>query len=85
MRSRRASATSGTSRRRQAKATPRCRCACTTGTSALTRDTVAVAHGGTLRGLMVQLGIAPPEEAPFLDVAQGVVYVIEPGRVNRYG
>jgi len=34
---------------------------------------------------MVQLGIAPAAEAPFRDVAQGVVYVIEPGRVNRYG
>jgi probable phosphoglycerate mutase len=51
----------------------------------LTRDTVAVAHGGTFRGLMVQLGLAPAAEAPFRDVAQGVVYVIEPGRVNRYG
>jgi broad specificity phosphatase PhoE len=37
---------------------------------ALTRDTVAVAHGGTLRGLVVQLGIASPEEAPFLDIAR---------------
>ena len=51
---------------------------------ALTRDTVAVAHGGTLRGLVVQLGIAPPEEAPFLDIAQGVVYVIRPGSMSRY-
>lgn len=51
---------------------------------ALTRDTVAVAHGGTLRGLVVQLGIASPEEAPFLDIAQGVVYVIRPGSMTRY-
>ena len=51
---------------------------------ALTRDTVAVAHGGTLRGLVVQLGIASPEEAPFLDIAQGVVYVIRPGSMSRY-
>lgn len=51
---------------------------------ALTRDTVAVAHGGTLRGLVVQLGIASPEEAPFLDIAQGVVYVIQPGSMTRY-
>lgn len=51
---------------------------------ALTRDTVAVAHGGTLRGLLVQLGIASKEEAPFLDIAQGVVYVIQAGSMSRY-
>ncbi len=51
---------------------------------ALTRDTVAVAHGGTLRGLIVQLGIASKEEAPFLDVKQGVVYVIRDGSMSRY-
>lgn len=50
----------------------------------LSRNTVAVAHGGTLRGLAVQLGIATPHEAPFLDIAQGVVFVIEPGRMSRY-
>jgi probable phosphoglycerate mutase len=50
----------------------------------LTRDTVAVAHGGTFRGLIVQLGIASAQEAPFLDVAQGVVYVIQPGSMARY-
>ena len=51
----------------------------------LSRDTVAVAHGGTFRGLIVQLGIASAAEAPFLDVAQGVVYLIEPGRMSRHG
>ena len=50
----------------------------------LVRDTVAVAHGGTLRGLIVQLGIATPEDAPHLDIAQGVVYVIADGRMSRY-
>lgn len=50
----------------------------------LTRDTVAVAHGGTLRGLVVQLGIASREEAPFLEIAQGVVYAIQPGSMTRY-
>ena len=50
----------------------------------LARDTVAVAHGGTLRGLAVQLGIASPAEAPFLDIAQGVVFVIQPGSMTRY-
>jgi broad specificity phosphatase PhoE len=52
---------------------------------ALVRHTVVVAHGGTLRGLVVQLGIASPEEAPFLDIAQGVVYMIAPGSLSRYG
>ena len=50
----------------------------------LTRDTVAVAHGGTFRGLIVQLGLAAEQEAPFLDVAQGVVYVIQQGSMARY-
>jgi len=50
----------------------------------LERDTVAVAHGGVLRGLIVQLGICPAEEAPFLDIGQGVVYAIRPGRMSRH-
>jgi broad specificity phosphatase PhoE len=50
----------------------------------LTRDTVAVAHGGTFRGLIVQVGLASEQEAPFLDVAQGVVYVIQQGSMARY-
>jgi len=52
---------------------------------ALSRDTVAVAHGGTLRGLIVQLGIRPAEEAPHLDIGQGVVYVIRDATLSRYG
>ncbi len=51
----------------------------------LRRDTVAVAHGGVLRGLVVQLGIFSAEEAPFLDIGQGVVYVIRSGTMSRYG
>ena len=50
----------------------------------LDRDTVAVAHGGTLRGLIVQLGIASKDEAPFLDITQGTVYVIRDGSMARY-
>lgn len=50
----------------------------------LTRNTVAIAHGGTLRGLIVQLGIASVEEAPFLDIGQGVVYAIRDGTLARY-
>jgi len=53
----------------------------------LQRDTVAVAvaHGGTLRGLIVQLGIYSAEEALFLDIGQGVVYAIRGGSMSRYG
>ena len=50
----------------------------------LTRDTVAIAHGGTARGLMAYLGIAKPAAAPLLDIAQGVVYVFEGDKLTRY-
>lgn len=50
----------------------------------LTRDTVAVAHGGTARGLMAHLGIAKPAAAPLVDIAQGVVYVFQGGELTRY-
>ena len=53
--------------------------------NSLDRDTVAVAHGGVLRGLIVQLGIASAKDAPFLDIDQGVIYVICPGTMSRYG
>jgi probable phosphoglycerate mutase len=51
---------------------------------ALPRDTVAVAHGGTARGLLAYLGIAKPAAAPLVDIAQGVVYVFEGSRMTRY-
>jgi probable phosphoglycerate mutase len=47
-------------------------------------DTVAVAHGGTLRGLIVRLGIMSAQEAPMLDIAQGAVYLIADGQMTRY-
>lgn len=50
----------------------------------LSRDTVVVAHGGTLRGLIVQLDIAGWDNAPYLDVSQGVVYTLRPGHIARY-
>jgi probable phosphoglycerate mutase len=50
----------------------------------LARDSVVVAHGGVLRGLLVQLGLSSPAEAPFLDITQGVVFAIEPGNIARY-
>ena len=49
----------------------------------VTRDAVVVAHGGTARGLIALLGIAPPERAPLLDIDQGVVYLLAPGRMTR--
>jgi probable phosphoglycerate mutase len=49
-----------------------------------TRDTVAVAHGGTLRGLIVALGIMSSADAPVLDIAQGVIYLIADGQMTRY-
>lgn len=52
--------------------------------ASLTRDTVVVAHGGTLRGLLVHLGIAAPEVAPHLDIRQGVVYRIADGAMAIY-
>jgi probable phosphoglycerate mutase len=52
--------------------------------ASLTRDTVVVAHGGTLRGLLVHLGLATPEVAPHLDIRQGVVYRIAEGAMAVY-
>ena len=42
-------------------------------------DTVTVAHGGTMRALMVALGIATPVEASEIPIGQGVVYVFSEG------
>lgn len=50
----------------------------------LSRDAVVVAHGGTARGLMAYFGIAHAAAAPLIDIAQGVVYVFEDGRLARY-
>jgi broad specificity phosphatase PhoE len=48
-------------------------------------DTVAVAHGGTMRALMVALGIAAPVEAAETPIGQGVVYVFNGGGLKKYG
>jgi broad specificity phosphatase PhoE len=50
----------------------------------LTADTVAVAHGGTARALMVLLGIETPESAADLTIEQGVVYVFRDGGLAKY-
>jgi probable phosphoglycerate mutase len=51
----------------------------------LTSDTVAVAHGGTMRALMVATGVATTAEAVEAQVEQGVVYVFAGGALSKYG
>jgi broad specificity phosphatase PhoE len=47
-------------------------------------DTVAVAHGGTARALMVALGIETPASAADLTIEQGAVYVFADGGLEKY-
>jgi broad specificity phosphatase PhoE len=50
----------------------------------LSADTVAVAHGGTARALMVALGIETPASAADLLIEQGAVYVFRDGGLKKY-
>ena len=50
----------------------------------VTVDTVAVAHGGTARALMVALGFETPASAADLAIAQGAVYVFGDGGLTKY-
>ena len=50
----------------------------------VTKDTVAVAHGGTARTLMVALGFETPHSAADLLIEQGVVYLFCEGRLAKY-
>ena len=50
----------------------------------LKADTVAVAHGGTGRALMVALGIETPQSAAELTIEQGAVYVFNDGALSKY-
>jgi broad specificity phosphatase PhoE len=50
----------------------------------LSRDIVAVAHGGTARALMVFLGFETPHSAADLYVEQGTVYVFGSGGLAKY-
>ena len=50
----------------------------------LAADTVAVAHGGTARALMVALGIETPRSAADLLIEQGAVYVFRDGGLRKY-
>ena len=47
-------------------------------------DTVAVAHGGTARALMVALGLETPASAADLTIEQGAVYVFRDGGLRKY-
>jgi broad specificity phosphatase PhoE len=47
-------------------------------------DTVAVAHGGTARALMVALGMETSASAADLTIEQGAVYVFGEGRLKKY-
>lgn len=50
----------------------------------LSGDTVAVAHGGTMRALMVALGAESTENAADRYIEQGVVYVFEGNKLAKY-
>src|ERR1700709_2031311 len=50
----------------------------------LLADTVAVAHGGTARALMVALGIETPASAADLTIEQGAGYVFADGGLNKH-
>jgi probable phosphoglycerate mutase len=52
--------------------------------ASVTADTVAVAHGGTARALMVALGIETPISAADLTIEQGAVYVFRDGGLRKY-
>jgi broad specificity phosphatase PhoE len=50
----------------------------------LAADTVAVAHGGTARALMVELGFETEQSAADLFIEQGAVYVFGDGSLTKY-
>jgi len=50
----------------------------------LAADTIAVAHGGTARALMVVLGLETPDSAADLTIEQGAVYVFGDGGLRKY-
>jgi broad specificity phosphatase PhoE len=52
--------------------------------NSVTTDTVTVAHGGTMRALMVVLGTATEIEAAETPIGQGVVYVFRDGVLRKY-
>jgi probable phosphoglycerate mutase len=52
--------------------------------NSLREDTVAVAHGGTARALMVALGIETSDSAADLTIEQGAVYVFADSGLDKY-
>jgi probable phosphoglycerate mutase len=50
----------------------------------LRADTVAVAHGGTARALMVSLGLETPASAADLLIEQGALYVFRGDGLTKY-
>ncbi|ERF83899.1 histidine phosphatase family protein [Bradyrhizobium viridifuturi] len=50
----------------------------------VTSDTVAVAHGGTARALMVALGFETAASAADLTIEQGAVYVFGPAGLQKH-
>jgi len=50
----------------------------------LTGDTVAVAHGGTARALMVALGLETPDGVSELPIEQGAVYVFNADGMDKF-
>lgn len=50
----------------------------------LEADTIAVAHGGTARALMVALGLKTPASAADLPIEQGAVYVFNDNGLAKY-
>ncbi len=52
--------------------------------NSVTVDAVTVAHGGTMRALMVVLGVASEAEAVDTPIGQGVVYVFRDGGMRKY-
>lgn len=52
---------------------------------ALEGDTVVVAHGGTARALIAVLGVAPPAQAPSIEIGQGIVYRFTDAGMSRHG
>jgi probable phosphoglycerate mutase len=50
----------------------------------LQADTVAVAHGGTARALMVALGFETPDSVADLTIEQGAVYVFSADGLQKY-
>jgi len=51
----------------------------------LAQDAVVVAHGGTMRALMVARGVKDAASAAEQYIEQGVVYVFEGSRLAKYG